>query len=166
MCMDDFLSNSIGETWSANVTAVNGTNFSNTYFGNQAVNVGGYNVTASEVYGIEAYLFSEITRPNADRTDIQEAAWAVMDPVTLANVVGSNNTAVEGYLEGALANYSSLNTAGYEILSDVSINCNSAQEFMIQTSAAPEPATFALFGFGLVAAGATRFLRKKKPLNA
>jgi len=166
MCMDDFLHVSANETWNANVTAVNSTDFSNTYFGNQTVSAYGYTLTSANIYTMEAYLFSQITQPNADRTDIQQAAWAIMDQNTLNNVINSGNTAVENVLGQALANYSSFDASSYEILSDTTTGSDAAQEFMTQGSAAPEPATFALFGLGFVAAGATRFLRKKKKLDA
>lgn len=162
MCMDDFLEVHSGETWTANVTALNSTDFSNTYLGNVTVSEAGYNLTSASIYGMEAYLFSQIIQPNADRTDIQDAAWAIMDPATLNNVVTTNNTAVEGILQQALASSSSFNTSGYEIISGIGLNCDSPQEFIIQSSAAPEPATLALFGAGLIAAGAARFLRRKK----
>ncbi len=162
MCMDDFLHVSANQSWKANVTAVNSSDFSNTYFGNNTKNEYGYSLTSANVYAMEGYLFSQIIKPNADRTHIQEAAWAIMDHATLTNVVNSGNTAVLAVLQQALTSYSSFDGSGYEILSQVNPGCNAPQEFMTQSAAAPEPATFALLGLGFVAAGATRFLRKKQ----
>ncbi len=160
MCMDDFLR--VSGSWKANVTAVSGADFSNTYLGNHTFNIEGYSLTSANVYGIEAYLFNQLIQKNTDRTDIQEAAWAVMDPNTMNSVVNTHNTAVINVLLQAANNYSSFNTSGYQILSEVNPGCNAEQEFMTQSAATPEPASFALFAAGLVAAGASRFLRRKK----
>ncbi len=165
MCMDDFLTVSPNEKWNANVTAVNSGNYANTYFGNKTVSAYGNTFTSANIYGAEAYLFNQIMQPKADRTDIQEAAWAIMDSNTLNHVVSSNNTAVECFLQQAFDNDSSFNTSGYEIVSQVNPGCDAPQEFMMHSAATPEPASFALFGLGFVAAGATRFLRKKKQLT-
>ncbi len=96
-------------------------------------------------------------KPGADRADIQEAAWAIMDP---ANYNGKDTT-VNNYLEAAYLNYSSFEGSGYSIISDVDKGCK--QEFIV---ASPEPATFALFGGGLLAAGAARLLRRRKQTMA
>lgn len=163
MCMDDF--RTVGGNWQANVTAVNGTDFSKTYVGNsKTFDIPGYgNLTigAKDLYQAEAYLFSNIIKPNADRADIQEAAWAIMDPNTLANVFTSNNTAVKNILFDTYNNYSNFDASGYEILSDIS-NSSPNQEFMMGPTATPEPASFALLGGGLFAAGAARLFRRKK----
>lgn len=159
MCMDNFLS--VGGSWTADLTAVNSNNFSNTYLGNQSSRILGQSYTSKQVYTAEAYLFNEILQPHADRTDIQEAAWDIMNPTTLWSDSFTDRKAVN-FLEDAFSNDQNFNTAGYEIVSDIR-NCN--QEFMINptpASATPEPATFALMGAGLFAAGATRLFRRKK----
>ena len=160
MCMDDFLNTS--GSWTANETAVNGKTFSNTYLDNQSVYVEGKWLSSGNVYSMEAYLFNLLTQKNADRTDIQEAAWAIMDPFTLSHIFAKKDKAAENFLTSALTNYASFNTSGYEILSQVNPGCNPEQEFMIYSSAAPEPASFALFGAGLLAAGIARFTRRNK----
>ncbi len=154
MCMDNFLS--VGDPWKANITSVSGNDFSKTYMGNQTFNVFGQTFTSKDVYTAEAYLFSEIVKPGADRADIQEAAWDIMNPDTLKK--DSNNTKVESVLQDVSLNYKNFNTSGYQIISDVN-SCNPNQEFMTST---PEPATFALLGGGLFLAGAARMFRRKK----
>lgn len=169
MCMDDFLH--VSGSWNANLTAVNGTDFSNTYVGHVLGNdphtfsIPGYgDITfgAKDVYQAEAYLFSEIIEPGADRANLQEAAWAIMDPNTLLNVFNTNNTNVKNILFDTYNHYSSFDASGYQIVSDVR---GQEQEFMIDptpASATPEPATIALMGGGLFAAGLARLFRRKK----
>ncbi len=159
MCMDDFIDNNVGTSWKANVTAVNGPDFSNTYLGNSGISQ--YNTPSGEAYAEEAYLFSLITRPGADQADIQEAAWILMDPAN-ANPVYLNNGAVQNYLFDAIASLNTFDASGYSIISNTDGvgQFGSTQEFMV--ASAPEPASFALFGAGLLAAGAMRFRRRKQ----
>jgi PEP-CTERM motif len=154
MCMDDF--RGADETWTVSVTSLSNPNLGNTLLGNSA-DVFGYQFTSTQMYGMEAYLFQEIIKPNADRANIQLAAWALMDPTTMHGIVSSNNTAVENYLYAAYDNLSTIDTGAFQILTDVN---GTHQEFM--TSSAPEPGSLALLGAGLFAAGAARFLRRKK----
>ena len=162
MCMDDFLE--VGGPWTANVTNVNGPDFSNTYLGSGPVTIHGYTVPTSLVYQTEAYLFSELIQPSADRANLQLAAWAIMDANTLDNVISHNNTTVENDILGAYEAVtnakSAFNPANYEILSDVNPNTTGrSQEFIVAT---PEPSTYLLFGSGLLIAGVMRFSRRRK----
>jgi PEP-CTERM motif-containing protein len=157
MCMDDFYQTS--GSWTANATSVTSADFSQTYLGNSTRNIAGYTLTSGQIYTAEAYLFSLITQPGADRGDIQEAAWAIMDPTTLQNVFTNSNTQVLQYLSLAASNYSTFNASGYQIISQVNPGRNPQQEFMTAT---PEPASFALIGAGLLIAGAFRFSRRNK----
>jgi hypothetical protein len=162
MCMDDF--NETSGSWIANETAVSGADFSGTYLGNGTHTVGGSTATSSQIYSAQAYLFSLITQSGADRADIQEAAWSIMDPTTLAKIYSTNNTAVENYLSLAASNSPTFNTSGYEILSQVNPGSTPQQEFMTYTpsTTTPEPATFALFGIGVFATGAFRLARRTR----
>jgi hypothetical protein len=161
MCMDDFL-NVSNNTWTANVTAVNSSNLSNTILGNQTVSYNGHTLTSSQTYEMEAYLFSEIIQPNADRGDLQLAAWALMDSDTMYDVFHdhhSYDTTAQNDLAGAydtiLNPHSGFNPGNYEILTDT-VKYGS-QEFIV---ASPEPSTCLLLGSGLLLAGIMRFRRK------
>ncbi|HLH02298.1 MAG TPA: PEP-CTERM sorting domain-containing protein [Bryobacteraceae bacterium] len=163
MCMDDFLHVSGGEKWTANATAANSSNLSQTYLGSGDLGattrtINGTTYSASQVYTAEVYLFSQLIQPKADTTDIQQAAWDIMDANSLKN--DKNNTAVQGYITTAFNNLN-FNTQYYTILSQSgTYSGNSAQEFIV--SSTPEPASLALFGSGILAAGLARFLRRRK----
>ena len=167
MCMDDFLTSRVGSSnkWNANISSVNG-NLSNTYLGqtNSSNEIGGFlppSYTDKQIYTMEAYLFNQLVQPNANRGNIQQAAWDIMDATSYWG--DYSNSGVMAVLNDALKNYSTFDASGYQIVSDVSSDCDHRnQEFMIHTSATPEPATFALMGGGLFAAGALRFFRRKK----
>lgn len=159
--MDDFLEVGNGDQWKANKTAVTGSNFSGTYLGSDGKDILGQHYTSKQVYTAEAYLFSLITKPGADRSDIQEAAWAIMDSGTLANVINSNNTGVENYLEAAANNFASFDASGYSIISQTGpVDDCSKQEFMVAST--PEPGTIGLFGGSVFLAGLSRVFRRRK----
>ena len=158
MCMDDFKTSYIGSTWSANVTNVSGSDFSKTYLGTNGASVEGYAFSSQQIYAGEAYIYSELIKPGADRNDLQQAAWAIMDP----NVLASANQTVQNILLDVYQNSQNFNTAGFQIISDTK-DCN--QEFMT-SSAAPEPASLALMGGSLLLAGAARLFRRKKQTEA
>ena len=139
LCVDFSDESWVNETWQAYESPLNGS-LANTYLPSD-----------SKQYKEEAYLLSLILQPGADRTDIQHAAWAITDPWYWAN------SAAQQYINLAQANYSTVNTANFDIISDVDQDCYRAQEFIIEPSAnAPEPASLLLVAGGLIAAGLAR----------
>lgn len=161
MCMDDFIESNVGDTWTANRTDVSSGSFSNTYLGDAGSSIGGQHYSSSQVYTAEAYLFSLITQNRANRADIQEAAWALMDANTYQTVFHSTNNSVENYIHYALDNSSSFDASAFSIISKT--GTHSEQEFMVAgVSSAPEPGTIALLGSGFLAVGAFRLRRKKR----
>ena len=87
MCVDFQDESYVGDTWTASLSQVGG-NLSATYHADDAVQ-----------YKEEAYLYSLLTLPGADRVDIQHAAWSITDPGY------SINAAAQVYANLALANY-------------------------------------------------------------
>jgi hypothetical protein len=145
LCIDFADDSKVGDTWSAYVTPVGSSNLSDTY-----------NPADGKEYEEEAYIFSQITQPGADRTGLQEAAWDIMAyGITNSSykyLIGDNS-----YIDAALANYDKINLSGYEIISDTKAGCE--QEFLV---CAPEPASVMLLGAGLLMAlGAAAWQRRK-----
>ena len=160
MCMNDFLDTNPGYQWSANQTSANSSDLSNTYLGNSGTTINGLKVSSGQIYQAEAYLFSLLIQPGADQADIQEAAWVIMDLYTdhTPNSAYINSISVQNFLYEANTNAPSFDASYYSIISDVN---GKNQEFMVAD--APEPASFALLGGGLLAvAAAGRFFRRKE----
>jgi hypothetical protein len=157
MCMDDFYHTS--GSWSANLTVVNSSNLANTYLGNNTYNVDGLQVSASKLYLEEAYLFSEIVKPGADRIDLQDAAWTIMDDATGHTDHSEGNKAVDNMIADAATHAGSFDASHYEIVSQVNPGSRPQQEFIVAT---PEPATCGLLGAAFLLLGRTRVWSRPK----
>ena len=149
LCIDFQDHATVGTTYSAYETNLSSNSLSNTY-----------NPTWSKQYQEEAYLMTLIVKPNADRTDIQDAAWAITDSKFKAS------TSAQSFINLALANYTTVDLSTFDIISGVDPNCDDrTQEFLIDPSAnvaTPEPSTMLLMGGGLLVAGlAGRKMAKK-----
>jgi hypothetical protein len=131
LCIDFRDESSLGNTWSANLSRLNG-NLRQTY------------VPADQVqYKEEAYLLTAISLPGADRIDLQHAAWAIMDSHFVADKAASQ------WILQAEQNYSKLDLSRYEIISDVQRASPSRnQEFVAAVT--PEP-PFLQLAAGLLA---------------
>ena len=106
-----------------------------------------YNPGSLTAYKEEAYLYTLLMQPNADRLDIQHAAWHITDSDFQIDA------AAQSFIALAQANYGNINLAGFQILS--SVTDPRQQEFLIyNASAVPEPGSFLLLGGGLLLAGA------------
>lgn len=146
MCIDFFDESHVGDTWNTYVTQVGSSNLSNTYHPSDA-----------QEYEEDAYLMEQILKPNSNRTGIQEAAWDIMAyGITNSSykyLIGDNS-----YIDAALANYGSMNFAGYEIYSDTVQGKNEEQEFLVCT---PEPGSFLMLGLGLLFASTAILWRRR-----
>lgn len=143
LCIDVADQTGIGETWTAYLSPVGG-DISHTY-----------HPTFGVRYEEEAYLYSLITQPGSDRIHIQHAAWNITNS---SYTIGSTS---QYYKNLAAANYSMMNFTGYYIVSGIDSH-NHEQEFLIHLpTSAPEPASYALFGLGLVGALTARRWKKR-----
>lgn len=123
----------INDKWNAYITPVGSSDLSHTY-----------HPTFGVEYEEEAYLFSQIIKPGADRTGLQEAAWDItsygITDSSYKYQIGDNS-----YIDAALANYNKIDLSGYELVSDTVRH--GEQEFLVQV--APEPGSLALFAVAL-----------------
>ncbi|HZQ54494.1 MAG TPA: PEP-CTERM sorting domain-containing protein [Bryobacteraceae bacterium] len=136
----------INDRWNAYITPVASSDLSHTY-----------HPTFETEYEEEAYLFSQIIKPGADRTGLQEAAW----DITSYGITDSSYTHLIGdnaYIDAALANYNKIDLSGYRLVSDTTPHAE--QEFLVQV--APEPGSLALFGVAMAfGAGAATWKRRR-----
>ncbi len=142
LCVDFLHQSSVGNSWTAYVNTIS--DYSKVYRSDNPL-----------LYVEEAYLYNLITKPNADRIDIQHAAWNITDSKYQIN------SAAAAFVQQAQANFAGVNMAGFEVLS--AKDCNE-QEFLVwnPSCAAPEPGSFAMLGGGLlVGIGLIRRNRKK-----
>lgn len=138
-------------SFKADVTVLSNNNLSDTNLGNRTYHVDGARLTSNEVYDVEAFLFSEMLKPNADRAGLQDAAWDFMDEVTgRINLEYDFFPTVNNDINYALANYNSIDAGLFEIVTPTGAGCDPAQEFIVAT---PEPASLGLFGAALLALG-------------
>lgn len=155
LCVDDKDWGSLNDPWNVNITSISSGNFSSTY-----------NSTKGQEYMEDAWIYSQITQPGADRIDLQHAAWDIMDlgitnSTQLSNDVSLHDGAYN-FISEALTDYRTMNFSGYEILSD----CNKdgdgrEQEFIICT---PEPESLTLLGMGLLLAGVGIVRQRRKQI--
>jgi hypothetical protein len=159
LSVDDKDGSNLFGNWPANITSISSGNFSNTYHSTEGIE-----------YKEDAYLLSLTTQPNSDHVNIQHAAWDIIDnsitnssqiaPLELAGKLSANDGALI-YINDALNGYHSFNFSGYEIVSSKT-DCY-REEFIVDSNCdAPEPASFALLGAGLLMAGTSRAWRRRK----
>ena len=159
LCVDDNHWSTLNTPWSANLTAVGSSDLSNTYHSGEGVE-----------YEEDAYLYTLTTQASGtNRINLQHAAWDITNNSITSSTSLTGLSLFSGdtaYINQATQNYhtSGLNFANFDIVSSVN-SWNREQEFIIGSNCdAPEPASFALLGVGLLMAGASRAWRRRKQL--
>lgn len=151
LCIDFQDNTNLNATWNANITNLSSHDLSKTYHPGSATQ-----------YKEAAYLFSLITKPGVsgeDRTELQDAAWYIFDSSEVSGVMNSES---RYYYENAVKFGDSMNASNFAIVSSVDPIHNRQQEFMVDASSVPEPATVALMGAGLTIAGLVARSRRKR----
>lgn len=156
MCIDFGIDSYVGDTYTAYGTTVGSSNLSNTYASSYPA------AQAGKYYEEQAYLYSLIVQPNADRLAIQEAAWNITAYGITDSSYTSQGLANNSYINDALANAG--NMAGtYQIISDTTKF--GEQEFIVDPPSAaavtPEPSSFMLM-FAPALAGVEALRRKRQ----
>ena len=89
-------------------------------------------------YEEEAYLYSAISKPGADRIGIQQAAWAITDPGYQVDA------AAKVWMERAAQSAYSIDLAEYRIISEAGDEAGPRKQEFI--TAVPEPSLIDLLG--------------------
>ena len=165
-CLDFYHDSYLGQTWTANVTPVSGSDYSNTY---QALN------TPSGTYAAMVYLASIYGNYSSDlktQIDIQHAIWDLSSGQQAGSISGMRYLDANALYWFNQGWSNTTDTSGWIILTDISgnkypsggyngITLGGAQEFLYKDPVAtPEPGTIILLGSGLV--GLVGFRRKFK----
>ena len=165
---DDFANTvSGGQTYAANETNLSG-NLSLTRYGSLSqtlqTQTGTQTYDGLQLYQMAAWLTTQFKPQNAANGAIQDTLWDLFNPN--ANNTNSNPPVPNSmtWLIAAEKNYSSINPSSFSILTNVNATysgANQVQEFIVSTpvSQAPEPASLALLGVGMI--GLSIFGRRK-----
>ena len=142
LCIDFKDETRPGERWNAHVSQL-GLDLGDTYHPAELTE-----------YEEEAYLYTLIIEPDADRVGIQHAAWAITDPNFLANA------AAERWLLAAQEACRTVRWIDFKIMSEVPDHHGSRKQEFITETLVPEPCLLNLLAG--VFAIALAFLRRKE----
>jgi len=141
---------SMNQVWNANVTSLASGNFSNTRYGNGAVNPNLGGMSPQILYEEAAWLVTQFSSHSGDYVSLQYALWDLMTPgAEPTNFANADGTTVAQWLALAGANYGQIDPASFVIATNTGTLAyrGQVQEFIVQT---PEPATGVLLLFGVV----------------
>jgi hypothetical protein len=142
-----------GQVWTANITSLASGNFSDTRYGNGSVNPNLGSENPEVLYDEAAWLTTQFASHPSDYVSLQYALWDLMTPgAEPLTYRGTDGIQVSKWLDLAGANYNSINTANFEILTNSQpvTYRGQVQEFIVET---PEPASTTLLVSGLLFAG-------------
>jgi hypothetical protein len=165
VCDDEFDVVYPNESWTATVLTLsnlNASNYTTTRFGsNYSLSV------ATKLYDEVAYLALQFaSNPTADWAAIQTALWQVFDP-SVSNVGTTGATSSSFWSSQATSNYASVasQASRIEILTPVAGTQTHGyglpQEFIVITGT-PEPATYTMFGAGLLLLSLGTFRKRNR----
>ena len=142
LCIDLADEAQVGEQWTAFVSPLEGS-LADTYHPEQRV-----------AYEEEAYLYSLITEPGGDRTDLQHAAWSLTD-----SAYGPDASA-ERWISQAQRDYETIDFKKFVVVSEAPGDTGSRSQEFIAVSPVAEPAWINLMA-GLTAIGLALIGRKR-----
>ncbi len=150
MCVDYSHHSTVGESWDGSVTNLASADLSDTRLG----------ASAYATYRAEAWLYSQFLSGAGSSGDINYAAWALTD---------ANAQASAGWTAGAQHWFDLATTTDLSAFDSAAVHFNiitprdltgvGPQEFLVQTTDTPEPASLILLGSGML--GLAGFARKK-----
>jgi hypothetical protein len=142
LCIDFADDAQIGERWSAYVSPLEGS-LADTYHPEQRV-----------AYEEEAYLYTLITEPAADRTDLQHAAWSLTDSEYVPDA------SAEHWVSQAQRDYKTIDFKKFVVISEAPGDTGSRSQEFIAVSPVAEPSWINLMA-GLTAIGLALIGRKR-----
>jgi len=140
-CIDFANEVSFGQSWLANLTAIDGSgDLSNTRYGGLP--------NALKLYQEAAWLTTQYAGNAANYGDIQGTIWQLFDP----NAPQPNSNA---WLLLAESNYQSLDFSNFEVVTNAPpvYATGQIQEFLIDRAPVPEPSSIILLGTVLIVTG-------------
>ena len=152
MCDDAQTSIYIGYSWNANAWSLTAANLPNLKFASM-----GSASTVLNDYEVAAFIESGVALGTINAGDGNAAVWSIFDPSFSTSFHHSNITTILNNAQAAV-NAGNLNFSGITIYTPTPLRAS--QEFIYGTvttnfhgSSAPEPATYAMLGGGLLCLG-------------
>jgi len=142
------------QVWTANVTNMASGNFSNTRYGNSSINTNLGSTLPLTLYEEAAWLVTQFASHPGDYVSLQYALWNLMSPnnpnAGPLSYAGSDGITVATWLQDANNDYTNINPADFEIITNTGTLAytGQVQEFIVET---PEPSSLALLVTGMLA---------------